>query len=329
MSFKGLSGQKELRQLLTGMLSQGKLSHAIMLTGPSGIGKFSWGKALTLAILCLNNRNGEACLECVSCRQFSSGNHPEFFLIEPDGRNIKIEQVRSLRTYFSLRGDKKVCLIKHAETMTAEASSSLLKILEEPPAGLYFILMAENTGLLFDTILSRCQHYKLQPLTRDEILNLLVNKKNMSADKAFLLARICKGIPGHALALAEDEEFTKRFEEANALASSLVYGYDSTYHLLLKASSLADRDDLLPFLNLLCIYYRDCLVKYLCCNEELLMNPKIPLVQGVPEPVSRMVEVIRLINSTINDLTATNANRLLLLEKMLIMIQRRFTKCPG
>ncbi len=324
-----MAGQEQLRRILTGMLSKESLSHAILLAGPSGSGKKSWGKALAQAVLCLNRSYGEACMGCVSCRQFSSGNHPEYFLIEPDGRKIKIEQVRSLHTSFHLRGVNKVCLISHAEAMTAEASSSLLKILEEPPEGLYFILLAEQPRLLFDTILSRCQRYKLQPLSRDQIQDLLVKKKNLGADKAAFLARLSSGLPGHAFNLADDEDFNKRFEEAKTLVFNLVSGHDSTYHLLSQANSLAEREDLLSFLDLLCIFYRDCLVKLLCRNEELLISHVRPTIREIVDPAAVMEEVIRLINSTIYELNATNVNRRLLLEKMLILMQRRFTQCPG
>lgn len=329
MSFKALAGQEELRRSLTKMLIQDRLSHAILLAGPSGSGKKSWGRALAQAVLCINRRGSEACLECLSCRQFSSGNHPEYFFIEPESRKIKIEQVRSLRMSFHLLGDRKVCLINRAETMTPEASSSLLKVLEDPPEGLYFILLAEQPQLLFDTILSRCQRYTLQPLQQEEIQGLLVKTKGLSVDKAILLSRISGGTPGRAIEFAEDENFDQRFEEAELLASSLASGGYSSYHLISKAASLAERDDLLLFLDLLCFFFRDSLVGRLCRRERLLLNCALPAPGKGSHHLAGMEEIIRLIDSTVYELTATNVNRRLLLEKMLIMMQRRLTQCPG
>ncbi len=329
MSFSNLVGQDALRRSLTGLLADNRLSHAVLFTGPPGSGKQSWGEALAVALLCLDPVHGEACLRCNACRQFKSGNHPEYFVLEPEGQSIKIEQVRALRTGFHLLGGRKVCLIKRAEAMTAEASSSLLKILEEPPEGLFFILLAEQPRQLFETILSRCQRYHLQPLSRDEIRYLLGENKNLSAEKASLLARLSRGLPGRAFELLEDEEFDQRFEEAENLAAGLLAGDDSAYHLLSKATSLAERDDLLSFLDLLCYCFRDGLIWTLCRDEQLLIDPRRSCLWEGVAALKGLEDVIRLINHTAYELTATNVNRRLLLEKMLILMQRGLVQCRG
>ncbi len=327
MSFSNLIGQDTLRRSLTQLLIHDRLSHAVLLTGPTGIGKQSWGKVLARSLLCDNPVGGEACGQCISCRQFESGNHPEYFVLQPDGQSIKIEQVRSMRAGFHFLGGVKVCLIKQAETMTAEASSSLLKILEDPPQDFYFILLAEQPGQLFETILSRCQRYHLQPLSRDKIKDLLVKEKLLNADKASMLARLSRGIPGRAYELAEDGEIDRRREEADNLALSLLSENNSAYHLLAKAASLAERDDLLSFLDLLCFSFRDGLIMKFCGNNCLLIDPERPFLKESSFALARLGDIIRLINNTIYELTATNANRRLLLEKTLIMIQRRLIQC--
>ncbi len=330
MSFNHLKGQHELSHALSVLLSEGRLSHAVLLTGPAGSGKTSWGMALAMAVLCNESGSSGACLQCASCRRFQSGNHPDFFLIAPDGRNIKIDQIRSLKKDIYLVGDNKVCLIEKAESMTAEASSSLLKILEEPPAGLHFILLAEHPRLLFDTILSRCQAYTLQPLSMEEIESLLLSVKNLDGDKASLLARISGGLPGYAIELAEDEQFDSRLEEAGSLAFKLVSENQSAYEVLSHAATLSEREDLFPFLELLCLYCRDCLIYNLCKEEKLLFHPEM-VQQDNEKQINAQVleEIIVLINSAIYELSSTNVNRRLLLEKMLILMQRRLKQWPG
>ncbi len=327
MKFSNLVGQNTLRHTLKRLLTGDRLSHAVLLTGPAGSGKKSWGTALAAALFCEDPALGEACGKCLSCRQFAGGNHPEYFVIEPEGRRIKIEQVRSLRSGFHLLGGRKVCLIKQAEAMTAEASSSLLKILEEPPDGLYFILLAEQPRQLFETILSRCQRYHLEPLKQDQIRGLLVDNKSLDTEKAALLARLSRGLPGRAFELAEDEEFDRRRAEAEDLASCMLSGEGSAYHLLSKAESLAERNDLLSLLDLLCYSFRDGLVMKLCRNERLLIDPARPSLRAGEVSVKSIEDIIRLINQTIYELTATNVNRRLLLEKMLITMQRRLVQC--
>lgn len=329
MSFSGLTGQQELRYLLSRALVGDKLSHANLLTGPSGSGKKSWGKALSQSVLCSNRNGAEPCMQCSSCRSFLRGNNPDFFFIEPEGSRIKIGQIRSVRESFYLRGSRKVCLIDQAEMMTAEASSSMLKILEEPPAGLFFILLAEQPRLLFDTILSRCQHFRLKPLDRTEIIELLEINKNISVEKADLLARITGGLPGYAYQLADDEAFEERFEEAKTLAYNLSSGCDSAHQLLAWAFSLSEREDLIHFLELVCFFFRDGLIQNLCYMGEESVSPKQASMWVESVSPAGLEEAVILINSTIYDMLTTNVNRRLLLEKMLILLQRRLSKCPG
>lgn len=327
MNFSNLIGQESLRSTLVRLLKEDRLSHAVLLAGPSGSGKQTWGLALAKAILCTDLASGEACNNCVSCRQFASNNHPEYFILEPDGTKLKIDQIRLIRNRFHLVGGKKVCLIKQAEVMTAEASSSLLKILEEPPEGLHFILLSEQPGQLFETILSRCQRYFLHPLKQKDIQYLLTCYKSISKEKASILARMSRGIPGRAYNLAEDEAFDRRRETAESLAIKVISGNESVYHLLEQAHALAEREDLLSFLELLCYAFRDCLIKNYCRDNRLLIDPsRLSLTERDLE-VSCLEEAVCLINTISYELAATNVNRRLLIEKMLIMMQRRFNQC--
>ena len=323
MTFKRLTGQPELRSLLTSVLESEKISHAVLLTGASGSGKKSWGKLLAQAILCHARIGIEPCMKCISCSGFLSGNHPEYFYLEPEKRKIKIDQIRAVRESFYLRGSKKVCLVERAETMTAEASSSLLKLLEEPPPGLHFVLLAEQPRLLMDTILSRCQRYTLQPLRREEIIELLTAERSLSGEKAALLARISAGLPGLALDLADDEQFETRYKEAETLAYNLATGHDSALQLLSWAESLAERTDIIPLLELICLFYRDGLIQNLCHKGEMFYQ-----LDHLPAWVENLSsvgleEAVLLINAVIYQINATNVNRRLLLEMMLIMLQRR------
>ncbi len=331
MNFSNLAGQQELRLVLGRALVENKISHAILFTGPSGSGKKSWGKILARSILCSNRSESGPCMECISCRSFLNGNHPDYFYLEPGGRKIKIEQLRAIRDSFYLSGGRKVCLIDQAERMTAEASSSLLKILEDPPADMHFILLAEQPRLLFDTILSRCQRYKLNPLSCAQITELLMSNKGTTAGKAALLGRISGGLPGYAYRLADDERFEERYEEAKAAAWNLASGCDSTKKLLSLAASMSDREDLVEFLELVCLIYRDWLVQSLGRGKEVPQHTIQPFAHQAgksPFPFG-LEEAIMIINTVINEMMTTNVNRRLLLEKTLILLQRRLSQCPG
>ncbi len=329
MNFNKLIGQSELRSLLHSTLLDGKLSHATLLTGPSGSGKKSWARILAQSILCADESTVEPCETCNSCRNYKSGNHPGLFFIEPDGRRIKIEQLRTIREKFYLSGGKKVCLMDDAEKMTAETASSLLKILEEPPADLYFILIAEEPRFLLDTIVSRCQRYTLYPLRCEEVKELLIKEKEISEEKADLLARISGGLPGRAFQLADDEAFEERFREAKTLAFNIASGCDSVRQLLSWALFLSEKDDIIPFLELVCMIYRDGLVQNLCRSGESIITPEEQSSWIESVKPAAFEEAIFLINDAVCKINDTNANRRLLLERMLILLQRRLTKCPG
>lgn len=327
MSFKQLTGRQELGHRLGSAIKENRVSHAVLLSGPAGSGKKSWGMALAQAILCLSPTKDGACMKCSSCKLFQSGNHIAFYNLKPASRKIKIEQIRSLRNKFYLSGDKKVCLIDEAEKMTAETASSLLKILEEPPPGLHFILLTGSPELIFDTILSRCQRYNLPPLSCFEIIDLLVKDKDITEERALFFARLSKGLPGYAMQLVDDEEFEKRYNEAKALAVNLSSGQDSAARLLEWASSLAEREDLIEYLELVCLFYHGEMMKKLQLEEEFGLTSLVNESVSEQPVLLGLENAILLINQTVSELTATNVNRRLLLEKMLILMQRRLIAC--
>lgn len=325
MSFEELQGQDQLRRAFTEELSAGTISHAVLLTGPSGSGKRSWALVLARALLCQQRSGAEPCQECLSCRQFDSGNHPAFFYLEPKSRKIKIEQIREIRSRFYFKGANRVCLINQADQMTAEACSSLLKILEDPPQGLYFILLAEQASQLFSTIVSRCRRFSVQPLRAEEIALVLKQKGVVLSEKTALIIRLCKGLPGMALLMAQDPAFEERLQEAADLADQLVSGRLTPRKLLEQADILAERADLADLLELLYLYYRDGLIQKLCRNEALLAYPVQRTVCLKKVSSEALEQVLGLIHSTLKDLIFTNVNRRLTVEGLLIQLQRRFS----
>lgn len=278
---------------------------------------------MSQVLLCPDRQGIKPCLKCKSCRTFISGNHPGYFYLEPEKRKLKTEQFRAIREYLYLGSDLKVCLIDQAETMTAETSSSLLKILEEPPTGLTFILLAAQPQAVYDTILSRCQRYTLQPMSSSEVYELLIKNNKTDHDKAELLSRLSGGLPGYAFDMADDADFDERFREAKTLAYNIATCRDSAAQLLAWAASLAERSDLISLLELVALLYRDGLMQSLCRRGDDFYRFEKPLVWTESVSSAGLEEAILQINSTIYELVATNVNRRLLLEKMLIMLQRR------
>lgn len=138
-------GQEKAVRMLGRALQNNRLSHAYLLRGPEGVGKRRTARALARALLCRDPRPGEGCGRCSGCRKLASSNHPDFLVIAPEGVSIRIDRIRSLKKTLSfppLESDIRVVLIEDAHAMRREAANSLLKILEEPPAGNILLLSA-------------------------------------------------------------------------------------------------------------------------------------------------------------------------------------------
>jgi DNA polymerase-3 subunit delta' len=148
------------------LIEQGRLGHALMFNGPTGIGKRRLAMALAQRLLCTADMSRYACGCCKSCLLMLAGNHPDLSLLEPEepGKYIKIDPVRILCTLLgktSQQGGWKVAIITPAEAMNINASNALLKSLEEPRGKTILMLVADRPSLVSATIRSRCQKQNL------------------------------------------------------------------------------------------------------------------------------------------------------------------------
>ncbi|WP_409343857.1 DNA polymerase III subunit delta' [Paenibacillus sp. MBLB4367] len=180
MSFQTIPGQERAKRMLQNGLQQDTLSHAYIFSGPVGSGRERMALALAKAVFCTENRE-EACGQCLACRKAEHGNHPDLYVIEPDGASIKIDQIRDLQKQFAYRtgaGQRKIVILKQAEKMTLQAANSLLKFLEEPQSAMIAIMIAENGQALLPTIRSRAQWIPFTPMAKRAMEQLLVGEGN-------------------------------------------------------------------------------------------------------------------------------------------------------
>lgn len=192
----------------------------MLLTGPEGIGKGAFALATAARLLCENSTEGVACGQCSSCHWLAGGNHPDFRHVFPEAdaepgdeseesdkkkasRQIRIDQIRALESFVFVGGHRngaRVVVVEPAEAMNVAAENSLLKILEEPPSSVYFILVSSQWRRLLPTIRSRCQTLKLgRPLLADANQWLVDQGNKEAAD----LLPLMGGAP--LLALRESE----------------------------------------------------------------------------------------------------------------------------
>ena len=172
MNLSALAGNQRVRDQLSRQERGRGLSHAYILSGPAGSGRHVLARQLAAAMLCTGT--GERpCGRCVPCQKAAKGIHPDLLVIAgpEEGKPITVDQVRALRADAYIRpneGERKVYLLEHADRMNPSAQNAMLKLLEEGPAYAAFLLLAENSGGLLQTVRSRCEELSLIPAGEPE-----------------------------------------------------------------------------------------------------------------------------------------------------------------
>ncbi len=199
--------------------------HALLFYGEEGLGKCKLAMLFAKSLLCFNHAEQD---NCESCRLLnstdSSTGHPDFIYLRPEegSKNIKIDQVKEILkqgAFAPVLSQNKVCIIDGADKMTVDAANSFLKLLEEPPAGWIFILIATAEAAVLPTVLSRVIKIKFTPLAAAEVAQVL-KSQGASAEEAEVIARISEGSVGKAISLYEQEILVYR-NHALALLEAL------------------------------------------------------------------------------------------------------------
>ena len=191
---------------LAAMLGAGSAPHALLLHGPSGIGKRRLAERTAGAILCTAPSPGP-CGTCRSCHLMNAGSHPDFRKIVPEegSSGIAIGTVRELIDDFNLAAERsRVAIVSPAESMSQGAANAFLKTLEEPAGAVVFLLTSDAPGRLPATIRSRCRKMALPPPTPGDALAWLEPKTG--ARLAGRLLELAGGAPFAALALRESHD---------------------------------------------------------------------------------------------------------------------------
>src|SRR5512136_720681 len=217
-------GQDKILSLLDYGLKNNAIAHAYLLVGPRHVGKGTLAINLAQALNC--DGPEVPCGECRSCQRIRMGKHADVTTTGLDSRTeIGIDDIRGLQRLANLppyEGKCKVFIIDEAEYLSTEAANSLLKILEEPPPRVVWLLLAAKEERLLQTIASRCQKLELRPAPSERVQEVLVNSYKVDADKAKLLTQLCHGCLGWALsALADCDILERRSQRIDRLISLL------------------------------------------------------------------------------------------------------------
>ena len=260
-TFEEVYGQPHITATLKNELVSGRVAHAYLFTGSRGTGKTTCAKILSKAVNCLSPHDGDPCNECEICRGIDNGSVLDVIEIDAASNN-GVDNIRDLRdeaNFTPVKAKYRVYIIDEVHMLSTGAFNALLKILEEPPEHVIFILATTEVHKLPATILSRCQRFDFKRITPEDIcarLQYVAEHENITLDEdaAALIAKVADGALRDALSLldrccAVDEHITSE--------------------VVTKSAGLAGRDYLMRLSE--CIIEKDC-ASALGIINELHMN---------------------------------------------------------
>jgi len=289
MAFANVIGQKKVKNILARAIEQQHVHHAYLFFGNSGVGKHIMALEFAKALLC-SSGGTEGCDVCSNCIRIQKLTHPDLIYIFPAPNTVKpeeerrvldqfvtdpyrqlqlwanpgisIERIRELKKKVALKsfeGRGRVVIISEAHRMNAEAANSLLKILEEPPEQMYFILETSQYHSLLETIISRCQPVSFNLLSPVEIENTLIARDKLAPEKAKLISRIAFGSYQRALELNEEDLLSHRKFSIEMLRKIIMDDYE---RLVLAETIVQEYEkvEVKELLGLLLLWYRDALI---------------------------------------------------------------------
>ncbi|MBN1291451.1 MAG: hypothetical protein JXB48_06385 [Candidatus Latescibacteria bacterium] len=228
--FEGIIGQEAAKKTIGSMITTDRIPHALLFAGPYGVGKGETALEIARKLLCVNGLKSD-CTTCNSCKRAVKLEHPDLHILFPfraqkssesmsawvdelqsskkgivselyapivyeKSRQIVVDLVREVYERLlesSFEGGRKVCVIFNADRLNVHTANSLLKILEEPPSGVHFILTAEKLSYVLPTIVSRASVVRFRRLTEKEITAFLEKKHGLDHEKSVLYASLAEG----------------------------------------------------------------------------------------------------------------------------------------
>ena len=209
-TFQDVTGQAHITETLQKQVAEGRTSHAYLFTGTRGTGKTTCAKILAKAVNCEHPVDGNPCNQCASCLGIENGSFLDVLELDAASNN-GVDQVRALRDeaiYSPANVRKRVYIVDEVHMLSMQAFNALLKILEEPPEHLMFILATTELHKVPATILSRCQRFSFKRISPEDIAHRLSYVSvqegiDLTPDGAELLSRLADGALRDGLSLLD------------------------------------------------------------------------------------------------------------------------------
>ncbi len=317
--FSDILGHDSVKRGLIHAAKAGHLHHALLFTGPSGIGKALLARAFVQSEFCELSTETDLnrCSSCKNCQRIASKIHPDVIEIEESAATIKIETIRELQSrilYAPYESSKRFVIIHDTHKMQDAAANCFLKTLEEPPTGTTFILLTDQIQRLISTIISRCQVIRFAPFSTSEITNFLI-QKGISETEAAQIAAMSGGSLGQALELSTSDyktEVISAFEDM-LNTESMLDAFSSA--ALLKGKK--DKSDAL--LKLMSIYIRDMLILKTAPEYPIILTPyRSKMMERSSKVTEKDLQRAANIVQEVAEAFQGNANELLAWERLML-----------
>jgi len=285
-----VAGQEHITETLCRQIIADKLSHAYLFVGTRGTGKTTCAKILSRAVNCLNPVEGNPCNKCISCIGIEDGSILDVLELDAASNN-GVDDVRAMRDeaiYSPASVKKRVYIVDEVHMLSTAAFNALLKILEEPPGHIIFILATTELHKVPATILSRCQKFSFKRLSSDEIKKRLLEiaskeELTLTQEAAEKLAILADGSMRDGISLLDQCAHGKEInlqhvletiglagEEEILEMAKLIKNRDITSLLEILNKLYTDGKDMTALLNELTGFFRDMLISGLSPDSPLI-----------------------------------------------------------
>lgn len=293
MTFDDVISQQHITDTLKNQITSGKTAHAYLFTGSRGTGKTTCARILAKAVNCPDMKDGNPCLECDICRDAENGSLTDIIEIDAASNN-GVDDIRDLRdgaVYTPERGSHKIYIIDEVHMLSTSAFNALLKIMEEPPSYVMFILATTEIHKVPATIASRCQRYDFRRIRPQDIASRLEyiaqqEDLNLTADGASLIAKLADGGMRDAVSLLDQCSVCAEVINAETVSNTAgIAGRDYLYEIL-GAISEKDTAKALSVTGNLYDMSKD-LTRL--CEELITQLRNIMLIQVSPQTAENLI----------------------------------------
>lgn len=281
--FKDIVGQESIISHMKNAIKLNKISHAYIINGEKGMGKKTIAKIFSMTLQC-EKGGDEPCMQCHSCKQAISNNHPDIrWITHEKPSTIAIDEVREqinndilIKPYSS---KYKIYIVDEAEKLTVQAQNALLKTIEEPPAYGIIILLTNNKDSFLQTILSRCVALEMRPVASTDIINYLREKEKIPDYQAKMVVNFAGGNLGRAIRLASMEEFNELKDMVIRHLTGICDASVTDISGYVKEAATF-KDNIAEYIDLMVAWFRDVLIfKASKDINQLIFKENISLIE--------------------------------------------------